>query len=102
MSPMRVLKDKDMHHGVFLSNFNHLLILARKLYAQVRQKKHFMVIIENDKFIATLIDLHWALTSKRCCEDKINAQIDFGRLMIDRQNNIGTLYIVLSYHGLWN
>ena len=35
---------------------------------------------------ATLIDNHWALTSKRCCEDKKNAKIDIGLTMVDRSS----------------
>ena len=40
-------------------------------------------------FLGTLIDRHWALTSKRCCQEKESAMIDIGRIMTERQSNSG-------------
>ena len=30
--------------------------------------------------------MHWALTSKGCCKDKENAEIDIGRMITDKSS----------------
>ena len=51
----------------------------------------FELILLKNLILATLIDNNWALTSKKCCEDKTNAKIDFGMIITDRssQSDLG-------------